>query len=154
MRILVAEDNRVNQKLIYILLERDGHAVTMVSSGKAAVVAVETSPPFDLILMDIQMPEMDGFQATAAIRRLEREGHCRVPIVALTAHAQAGFMQVCLDAGMDAYLTKPIDRRALREMLQKISETPDRETPDKRKHPWIERTGRAGFSDARNKEQI
>jgi signal transduction histidine kinase/CheY-like chemotaxis protein len=127
IRILVAEDNRINQKLIRILLEREGHSVTMVASGDAAVKVVETSPPFDLILMDIQMPEMDGFQATAAIRMREQrrssvgrrcdETCPRVPIIALTAHAQVGYQEVCLKAGMDSYLTKPIDQQTLRRVV-------------------------------------
>ncbi|MFN7921781.1 MAG: ATP-binding protein [Bryobacteraceae bacterium] len=113
-RILVAEDNRVNQKLIAALLERDGHTVTMAASGSAALDAVKANPPFDLVFMDIQMPEMDGFQATAAIRSLDSAVKRHVPIIALTAHAQLGYEEVCRTAGMDGYLTKPIDRAALR----------------------------------------
>ena len=117
LRILVAEDNPVNQKLIRALLARDGHQVTLADSGRAAVAAVANQGAFDVILMDIQMPEMDGFQATAAIRALQTGSRESIPIIALTAHAQAGYEQVCIAAGMDAYLTKPIDGLRLRELL-------------------------------------
>jgi CheY-like chemotaxis protein/two-component sensor histidine kinase len=118
LRILVAEDNPVNQKLIRALLTRDGHEVTIAASGRAAVDALAGPAPFDAILMDIQMPEMDGFQATAAIRELPNGTGKAVPIIALTAHAQTGYEQVCLAAGMNAYLTKPIDGNRLRELLE------------------------------------
>ena len=117
LRVLVAEDNPVNQKLIRALLVRDGHEVTLADSGRTAVAAVANQGSFDVILMDIQMPEMDGFQATAAIRALQTGSRESIPIIALTAHAQAGYEQVCIAAGMDAYLTKPIDGNRLRELL-------------------------------------
>ncbi len=120
LHILVAEDNRVNRKLIAALLARDGHEVTLVNSGLAAVNAVGGGRRFDLILMDVQMPEMDGFQATAAIRALGAP--CRnIPIVALTAHAQTDYDKVCAAAGMDYYLSKPIDSAKLRALLAQIS---------------------------------
>jgi signal transduction histidine kinase/CheY-like chemotaxis protein len=121
LRILVAEDNPVNQKLIRALLVRDGHEVTAVDSGRCAVAAVENGSSFDVILMDIQMPEMDGLQAAAAIRALGSDSPKRIPIIALTAHAQPGFDQVCIAAGMDSYLSKPIDSNKLRDLLADIS---------------------------------
>jgi CheY-like chemotaxis protein len=107
LRILLAEDNAVNQRLAVRLLERQGHAVTVVDTGLAALAAVARER-FDLVLMDVQMPEMDGVAATAAIRAAEALGGGRVPIVAMTAHAMDGDRQRCLDAGMDGYLTKPV----------------------------------------------
>lgn len=119
--ILVAEDNRVNQKLIRGLLERDGHHVTIVGTGLSAVSAIQNGGSFDLVLMDIQMPEMDGFEATAVIRALPGVTDRCLPIVALTAHAQVGFGAACMDAGMNAYLTKPIEIDALRQVLARYS---------------------------------
>jgi PAS domain S-box-containing protein len=107
LRVLLAEDNAVNQLLAVRLLERQGHAVTVVDTGRAALAAV-CRERFDLVLMDVQMPDMDGVAATAAIRAAESLGDGRVPIVAMTAHAMDGDRQRCLDAGMDGYLTKPV----------------------------------------------
>ena len=121
LRILVAEDNPVNQKLITALLQKDGHEVTLVASGKGAVAAVSGNARFDLVLMDIQMPEMDGFQAAAAIRALDKRLQRNIPIVALTAHAEAGYQKICLERGMNSYLSKPIDRTQLRSLLAGIS---------------------------------
>jgi CheY-like chemotaxis protein/nitrogen-specific signal transduction histidine kinase len=114
--ILVAEDNPVNQTLITRLLAKRGHQVTVVSDGNAAVAAFDRGR-FDLVLMDIQMPGLDGFQATAEIRRRQGNAAERAPIVALTAHAMSGDRERCLAAGMDNYLTKPISPRELDEML-------------------------------------
>ena len=113
-RVLVAEDNRVNQLVISRMLERLGHTVTLCGNGREAVAAVGQQP-FDLVLMDVQMPEMDGLSATEAIRRDERAraGSRRVPIVALTAFAMKGDRERCLAAGMDEYLSKPIQRAEL-----------------------------------------
>ena len=110
-RILLAEDNLVNQKVAVRLLEMLGHDVDVVGDGYAAVTAWQTYP-FDLILMDCQMPEMDGYEATREIRRLE-EGEQHIPIVALTADAMKEAEENCRAAGMDDYLTKPIDRAKL-----------------------------------------
>ena len=119
LRVLVAEDNPVNQRLIRALLEKDRHVVTLVESGHGAVEAMRGAEPFDLVLMDIQMPAMDGFQATDAIRAMvHRRG---LPIVALTAHAQVGYDDVCTRAGMNGHLTKPIDRAALRRLLLRVA---------------------------------
>ena len=117
MRILLAEDNVVNQRLAVRLLEREGHSVLLVSNGKDAVDAV-TRELFDVILMDVQMPEMDGFEATRSIRAREDGIAAHVPIVAMTACAMSGDRERCLDAGMDAYVTKPIK---LAELLREIA---------------------------------
>ncbi len=114
LRILVAEDNPVNQKLAVRMLEKMGHDVSLVSNGREAVEAVESSE-FDVVLMDIQMPGMDGLQATAAIRQRQADAGVDepIPIIALTAHAMTGDRDRCLDAGMDGYVTKPIDSKQL-----------------------------------------
>ncbi len=96
----------MNQRLIATLLERYGYRVQVVSTGAAVLAALERDC-FDLILMDVQMPEMDGFQATAHIREREDPAGERIPILALTAHAIKGYREQCLAAGMDEYLTKP-----------------------------------------------
>jgi CheY-like chemotaxis protein len=116
LRILVAEDNLVNQTVVARLLEKRGHAVTVVSDGRAAVAAYATVA-FDVIFMDVQMPEMDGFAATAAIRDRERGTSRHIPIVAMTAHAMRGDEARCLEAGMDTYLAKPIQLDRLIEAL-------------------------------------
>ncbi len=120
LRILMAEDNPVNQRLMQRLLERRGHSVTIVGDGLAAVEAFERAP-FDLIFMDMQMPHMDGFEATAAILDRVKKGAPSVPIVALTAHALKGDRERCLAAGMDGYLSKPIVLKDLDETLSHYS---------------------------------
>ena len=107
LRILLAEDNRVNQTLAARLLQKRGHAVTIVEDGKAALAALEAGS-FDLVLMDVQMPEMDGLEATVAIREKERSAGGHIPIIAMTAHALVGDQERCLAAGMDGYISKPI----------------------------------------------
>jgi signal transduction histidine kinase/CheY-like chemotaxis protein/ligand-binding sensor domain-containing protein len=107
LQVLVAEDNPVNQLLVTKLLGKLGHQVVTASTGREAVQRYEAAVP-DVILMDVQMPEMDGFEATAAIRALEAASGRRTPIVALTAHALQGYREECLEAGMDDYLTKPV----------------------------------------------
>ena len=116
LRILLAEDNRVNQRVAQAILELDGHHVTIVENGRLAVdAALRTA--FDVILMDVQMPEMSGFDATAAIRAREQSTGGRVPIVAMTAHAMQGDRERCLAAGMDGYVTKPLMPDAIRKAL-------------------------------------
>jgi signal transduction histidine kinase/DNA-binding response OmpR family regulator/HPt (histidine-containing phosphotransfer) domain-containing protein len=117
-RILLAEDNLVNQKVASKLLEKLNYRVEVVADGLAAVAAWQTGK-FDLIIMDCQMPQMDGYEATREIRRLE-EGKCHIPIVALTAHAMKGDEEKCRAAGMDAYLSKPIDRARLEDCLEHL----------------------------------
>jgi CheY-like chemotaxis protein len=116
LRILVTEDNLVNQRLIVRLLEKRGHRVVVAGNGKEALAALEKET-FDLILMDVQMPEMDGFEATTAIRRKEQSSGWHQTIVALTAHAMKGDHEKCLAAGMDGYLSKPIRPQELDEVL-------------------------------------
>ncbi|MFL6300509.1 MAG: response regulator [Terriglobales bacterium] len=108
LQVLVAEDNLVNQMLVVTLLMKAGHEVALVSNG-AEAVAIWKSQPFDVILMDMQMPEIDGFEAVAQIRKEEKGKEKRVPMVAMTAHALVGDRQRCLDAGMDGYISKPLD---------------------------------------------
>jgi two-component system sensor histidine kinase/response regulator len=116
LRILLAEDNAVNQRVAVRMLESSGHTVFVAGNGREAVSAAAREP-FDVILMDVQMPEMDGFEATAAIRAHQYATGRRVPIVAMTAHAMKGDRERCLAAGMDDYLPKPVDREDLRRVL-------------------------------------
>jgi CheY-like chemotaxis protein len=116
-RVLVAEDNVVNQKVAVRMLERFGLRVDVVGNGQEAVRMVELLP-YDLIFMDCQMPEMDGYDAACAIRRLEGSKR-RVPIIALTAAAMDGVREQCLQAGMDDHIAKPIRPKDLADMLQK-----------------------------------
>jgi signal transduction histidine kinase/CheY-like chemotaxis protein len=109
LHILVADDNKVNQMVAARLLEKQGHKVVIAGTGKEALAAIDEhrSPGFDVILMDVQMHEMDGFEATAIIRAREKSTGSRLPIIAMTAHAMKGDMERCLAAGMDAYVSKP-----------------------------------------------
>ncbi|MGB7760783.1 MAG: response regulator [Bryobacteraceae bacterium] len=116
LSILVAEDNVVNQLLMRTLLERRGHRVAVVANGAAALAAWRQDR-FDCILMDIQMPEMDGFEATRIIRAEESGNGAHIPIIALTAHAMKGDREKCLQAGLDSYIAKPIQTAALDAIL-------------------------------------
>jgi len=107
LRVLLAEDNPVNQRLAVTLLEERGHTIVVASDGREALNILDRQS-FDLILMDVQMPRMDGFQTTAAIRAAEDGSGRRIPIFALTAHAMKGDQERCLAAGMDGYIPKPI----------------------------------------------
>ena len=119
LRVLVAEDNSVNQLLVTRLLEKRGHRVMMTANGREALEALEKGS-YDLALMDVQMPEMDGIEATVLLRKKEREeGSIHLPVIALTAHAMRGDQERCLTAGMDGYLTKPIRPQQLDEILEK-----------------------------------
>ena len=120
LRILLAEDNKVNQRLVSRILERRGHSVAIAVHGRQAVEAL-ADQYFDVVLMDVQMPEMDGFEATAAIRARERDTGAHIPIVALTAHAMRDDEQRCVQAGMDAYLSKPLDAQRLVELTEHIA---------------------------------
>jgi CheY-like chemotaxis protein len=120
LRVLLAEDNIVNQRLAIRMLEKRGHVVLVANDGREAIAILQREQ-VDVVLMDVQMPEMDGFQATAVIRDGEKTTGGHLPIVALTAHALKGDMERCLANGMDAYLSKPIRAqdldRALAEAL-------------------------------------
>jgi two-component system, sensor histidine kinase and response regulator len=119
LRILVAEDSLVNQKLAVAVLEKHGHQVVVANNGKEAVATLD-SQDFDLVLMDVQMPEMDGFDATAVIRAKEQQTGGHIPIVAMTARAMTGDRQQCLEAGMDDYVSKPVRRQQLFEAIQAV----------------------------------
>ncbi|MYM99253.1 response regulator, partial [Duganella vulcania] len=116
LRVLLAEDNPVNQRLAVRLLEKLGHRVTLVDSG-LAVLERASHGDHDLILMDVQMPGLDGLAATRQIRQREAAQGGHVPIIAMTARAMAGDRERCLEAGMDDYLAKPVDSQQLRAML-------------------------------------
>jgi PAS domain S-box-containing protein len=120
LRVLVAEDNHVNQLLATRLLEKRGHLVVVTGNGREALAALEKNR-YDLVLMDVQMPEMDGIQATMAIREKERHkgDGSHQPVIALTAHVMKGDQERCMAAGMDGYITKPISPRQLDEVLEK-----------------------------------
>jgi CheY-like chemotaxis protein len=107
LRVLVAEDNATNQKLVLALLKQRGHHGVVVGNGRLAVEAA-AAEKFDVILMDVQMPEMGGLEATSAIRAAERDSGKRTPIIALTAHVMAGDREECLAAGMDGFVAKPL----------------------------------------------
>lgn len=119
LRILLAEDNFVNQRLACRLLEKRGHSVTVVGNG-AQVLARLEQEPFDLVLMDVQMPEMDGVEAAAAIRVREQETGLHVPIIAITAHAMEGDREKYLASGMDEYLPKPIRQQDLWNVVERF----------------------------------
>ncbi|RMG30977.1 MAG: response regulator, partial [Methanobacteriota archaeon] len=118
-KILLAEDNHVNQKLAQKMLEKLGHQVVVANNGKMALEKLQ-GEPFDLVIMDIQMPEMDGFEATARIREEEKTSGEHLPIIALTANAMSGDRERCLEAGMDDYLAKPIKKKDLIEVIRKV----------------------------------
>jgi len=125
LRILLAEDNEVNRRLAQRLLEKHGHTVVTAMDGMEAL-AVLSRETVDLVLMDIQMPGMDGIEATRSIRNREKPGCARLPIIALTAHAMGGDRARCLAAGMDAYLTKPIRPDELRRAIEEFATVPSR----------------------------
>ena len=120
LSILLAEDNPVNQKLAATMLGKMGHRVTLAGNGEEAC-ALFAKGGFDLVFMDVQMPEMDGLEATRRLRRQEGERGMHVPIVAMTAHAMSGDRERCLEAGMDDHITKPISRKVLEETLARCA---------------------------------
>jgi two-component system, sensor histidine kinase and response regulator len=128
LHILLAEDHPINQKLAVRLLEKQGHTVVVVGDGQAALTAL-TQHAFDLALMDVQMPKMDGLAATVAIRAREQASGGHLPIVAMTAHAMKGDRERCLAAGMDGYVAKPITRDALDTVLNQVLGRPSLPTP-------------------------
>ncbi len=135
LRILLAEDNAVNQAVAKRLLENMGHAVVIGTNGVEALKAILETESFDAALMDVQMPEMDGFEATQAIREAERTSGNHLPIIALTAHAMKDDEERCLAVGMDGYISKPIRTADLFATLERL-------VPSKL-HPEIEPAFRA-----------
>src|SRR2546430_6857206 len=129
LAVLLVEDKSVNRRLAQIVLARHGHAITAVASGAAAPQALQHGR-FDLILMDVQMPGMDGIDTTRAIRQSEQRCGRRLPIIALTAHAMAGDRERCLDAGMDGYLVKPIHPTALLDAVERLGLRPEQAGAD------------------------
>ncbi|MBL9140820.1 MAG: response regulator [Phycisphaerae bacterium] len=119
LRILLAEDNPVNQRVAIRTLERRGHSVAVANDGREAIAAMKAET-FDVVLMDVQMPTMDGFEATAAIREAEKASGAHVPIVALTAHAMKGDRERCIAAGMDDYVSKPLRVDNLFETIDRL----------------------------------
>jgi len=119
LRLLLVEDTVANQKLVSRILGKRGHLVEVAEDGATAVKLVRQKD-FDVVLMDVQLPVMDGFEATAAIRTIGEPRKSRVPIVALTAHAMKGDQDRCLEAGMDAYISKPIDSRELIAIVERF----------------------------------
>jgi CheY-like chemotaxis protein len=119
LRILLAEDNPVNQKVAVLLLQRDGHSVVVADNGRRALEALEKAS-VDLVIMDVQMPEMDGYEATTSIRKAEETTLRHVPILAMTAHAMKGDQERCLAVGMDGYVSKPIRPDDLRQAIEAL----------------------------------
>jgi len=119
LKVLLAEDNLVNQRLAVRLLRKMGHQVAVAQTGREALYALR-SEKFDLVLMDVQMPEMDGFEATREIRRREQGTQAHIPVIAMTAHAMNGDHESCLQAGMDDYVAKPINREDLRQTIERV----------------------------------
>jgi len=119
LQVLVAEDNQVNQLVATRILEKLGHRVTVVRNGREALVAAQAGK-FDLIAMDVQMPELDGLDATSAIRAWEKSAGTHIPIIAMTAHAMKGDRERCLAAGMDGYTSKPIRIRELEQAIAQL----------------------------------
>jgi PAS domain S-box-containing protein len=128
LRVLLAEDNAINQRLAVRLLEKRGHTVTVVQDGTEAVAALRRQT-FDVVLMDIQMPHMDGLETTRAIRAREQDTMTHVPIVAMTAHAMQGDRERCLAAGMDSYVAKPLRPQELFEVIARLT-APAASTPE------------------------
>ena len=123
LRFLLAEDNPVNQRLAVRILEKRGHTVVVAGNGKEAMVALDRER-FDAVLMDVQMPKVDGFEATTMIRELEKTSGRHIPIVAMTAHAMAGDRERCLASGMDAYISKPLDAAKLLQLIESVVPAP------------------------------
>lgn len=137
LRILVAEDNPVNQKYAISLLEKLGFDVTLAMDGRQAVDEVRNKK-FDVVMMDVQMPRMDGFEATAAIRDAEAGTGRHIPIIAMTAHAMKGDREMCIEAGMDSYVSKPINKDKMLDEIEKVMKI---RRPSKKKTTWEPESG-------------
>jgi two-component system, sensor histidine kinase and response regulator len=135
LKILLAEDNLINQRVAVRLLEKKGHTVVVAETGKRALELLEPfdQQPFDLVLMDVQMPEMDGLQATAVIRQHEMNSGKHIPIIAMTAHAMVGDKERCLQAGMDGYTSKPLQLEKLLATIEDVLHIMKSHTPASRR---------------------
>jgi CheY-like chemotaxis protein len=120
LKILLAEDNVVNQRLASRLLEKRGHSVALAATGGEALARLKDET-FDVILMDVQMPDMDGLETTAIIREREKTSGTRTPIIALTAHTMKGDRERCLAVGMDSYITKPVEPNDLIATVEAVA---------------------------------
>jgi two-component system, sensor histidine kinase and response regulator len=131
LRILLAEDNPINQKLAIVLLQKAGYSVDAVENGAQVLEKVRANP-YSVVLMDVQMPEMDGLEATRQIRAWEEESGVHIPVIAMTAHAMQGDRERCLEAGMDDYVTKPLQPKVLFSAIDRWTQVPDfsKETVD------------------------
>ena len=138
LNVLLVEDNEVNQKLVMRLLQKAGHNVTIANHGLAALKILESNghSAFDIVLMDLDMPEMNGIDANGAIRAKEKIAGTHLPVIAMTAHAMKGDRERCLAAGMDGYISKPISQVELFAALAQIPSTPKAEDRDSRPMPW------------------
>jgi PAS domain S-box-containing protein len=136
LRVLLVEDNKVNQIVATRLLERSGHSVVVAADGREGLAALDSAAPggFDLILMDVQMPNLDGFEATAIIRSRERGTAQHIPIIALTANAMKGEEQRCLAAGMDGYLAKPFQPKDVFAAIARVLRGPPEDAPSGHDH--------------------
>jgi signal transduction histidine kinase/DNA-binding response OmpR family regulator/HPt (histidine-containing phosphotransfer) domain-containing protein len=153
LRLLLAEDNPVNQKLAVTLLEKWGHTVEKANNGLEAVAA-HRRQPFDMVLMDVQMPEMDGFEATAAIRAWEKEIGRHTPIVAMTAHAMKGDREQCQEKGMDGYVSKPLQARALFDIIERLAPAMAASPSPVLEKQSAEPSARLGFDEAVALERV
>jgi len=144
VRVLLAEDNLVNQKLAMAILRKLGYPADVVDNGSLVLEALKKRP-YNLILMDVQMPEMDGYETTQAIRQIEPSGE-HIPIIAMTAHAMKGDEEKCLEAGMDDYLSKPINQKAVKEKLERWLSTGE-QAPEGASEQFIPQIGRDGKRD-------
>jgi CheY-like chemotaxis protein len=149
LTILLAEDNVINQKVAVSILEKRGHEVQTVGNGREALQALACER-FDVVLMDVQMPEMDGLEATAAIREMEKGTGRRIPIVAMTAHAMKGDRERCLGAGMDDYVSKPVEPKSLNAVIEqwgslgRHNRTASEQVPSQKPHAIAPRTKKPG----------
>ena len=119
LRILLAEDNIINQKVAVHILNKSGHTVSVANNGQEALQALKKDR-YDLILMDVQMPKMGGFETTASIREKEKKTGSHIPIIAMTAHAMKGDRERCLEAGMDDYIAKPLKAEELIKTIDRV----------------------------------